>query len=89
MGTPVVTMPPRFARGRLAYALCRRLGWTDGIASSPSEYAEIAVRLAHDPAPASATIRALAPRLFDNDEGVHQLGDRLAALAASPGPARA
>ncbi|MDG1479433.1 MAG: hypothetical protein P8R54_07570 [Myxococcota bacterium] len=84
VGTPVVTLPPRFARGRIAYALCRRLGWTDGIASSPAEYAEIAVRLAHDPGPASATIRALAPQLFDNDEGVRQLGDRLAALAASP-----
>ena len=84
--TPVVTLPPRLARGRLAYAFCRRLGWSDGIASSPAKYAEIAVSLAHNPGPAAAAIRAGSPRLFDNDEGVQQLGDRLEAAFRSPQP---
>ncbi len=77
VGTPVVTLPPRLARGRLAYALCRRLGWTEGIARDATEYAELAVRLAHDPAEASRHILRSAPRLFDNAEGVDQLADRL------------
>lgn len=84
VGTPVVTMPPRFARGRLAYAFCRRLDWSDGIAQSPSEYAEIAVRLAKNPAPASAAIRAGSPRLFRNAEGVSQLADVLESAYRAP-----
>ena len=49
VGTPVVTCPPAFARGRLAAAFCERLGWRDGIASDTADYVSRAVRLATDP----------------------------------------
>ena len=61
-----------------------RLDWSDGIAQSPSEYAEIAVRLAKHPAPASAAIRAGSPRLFRNAEGVSQLADGLESAYRAP-----
>src|SRR5258706_6169264 len=45
---PIVTWPSAFMRGRHSYAILRMLGVTETIAASPSEYVDIAVRLAHD-----------------------------------------
>lgn len=95
VGTPVVTLPPAFARGRLAAAFSERLGWRDGIASDTADYVSRAVRLSTDPAArsaAAAAIRAGSPRLFENQEGVHQFEDlleqslrlRLSAAGARP-----
>src|SRR6185436_17618664 len=49
VGTPVVTLPSRFLRGRITYALYQVLGISDCIASSGSEYVDIAVHLGTDP----------------------------------------
>jgi len=75
VGTPVVTLPPRLSRGRLAAAFYGQLGWTDAIAKSPEDYVSIAVRLGSDPvarARASAAIRAADHRLFAVEDGVRQ-----------------
>jgi predicted O-linked N-acetylglucosamine transferase (SPINDLY family) len=48
VGTPVVTMPTQLQRGRHTLGMYRRMGITDCIATSPHNYAEIAVRLATD-----------------------------------------
>jgi predicted O-linked N-acetylglucosamine transferase (SPINDLY family) len=45
-GLPIVTLEGEFLRQRLAAGLLRQMGLIDGIASSPDDYAQIAVRLA-------------------------------------------
>jgi len=45
---PIVTFPTEFMRGRHSYAILLMLGITETIASSESEYVEIAVKLGTD-----------------------------------------
>ena len=78
--TPVVTLPPRLARGRLAAAFCQRLGWLDGIAVDAEDYVARAVRLATDAQARQAAISAIRAgdhRLFENLDGVRQFEDLL------------
>ncbi len=49
-GTPVVTHPMNFMRGRVMQGLYRKIGVTDMITSSKEEYVKTAVRCANDPA---------------------------------------
>jgi len=48
VGTPVVTMPTRFQRGRHTLGMYRKMGIQDCIAANPDHYVEIAVRLTGD-----------------------------------------
>lgn len=48
LGTPIVTLPMRLLRGRMTYALYKKMNLMDCVASTPEEYVEIAVRLATD-----------------------------------------
>ena len=48
LGVPVVTWPGAFMRGRVTAAASRQIGVTDLIASTPEDYVDLAVRLAHD-----------------------------------------
>ena len=48
IGTPIVTLPSKFMRGRFAYACYRQMGVMDCVASSPANYVEIAVQLGTD-----------------------------------------
>lgn len=75
-GTPVVTMPTRFLRGRLTYGCYRQIGVMDCVTSSVAEYVEIALRLGNDPAyrkEIQAKISAAAPKLFSNLEYVREM----------------
>lgn len=47
-GTPIVTWPGQFLRGRVTGACYRQMGIEEGIVSSAGEYVETAVRLARD-----------------------------------------
>jgi protein O-GlcNAc transferase len=47
---PIVTWPGPLMRGRHSYAILRMLGVTETIAASATQYVDIAVRLARDPA---------------------------------------
>ncbi len=47
-GTPIVTLPAAYARGRATLGLYRKIGVMDCVASTPEEYVEIAVRIASD-----------------------------------------
>ncbi len=49
VGTPTVTWPGPFARGRTAFACYRRMGILDCVVESLDDYADRAVRLATDP----------------------------------------
>lgn len=44
-GTPVVTLPSDFVRGRSTFALYNQMGISDAIAGDPSQYVDLAVRL--------------------------------------------
>ncbi len=48
LAQPVVTLPTQFQRGRSAYAMYRRMGLDDGIATDPEDYVRRAVRFATD-----------------------------------------
>jgi len=49
-GTPIVTWPGKYLRGRLTLGCYRKMGMMDCVAESPGEYVDIAIRLGTDPA---------------------------------------
>jgi len=50
VGTPVVTLPGQFQRGRHTYGMYRKMGIETCVAKDAEDYIAIAVRLATDPA---------------------------------------
>jgi predicted O-linked N-acetylglucosamine transferase (SPINDLY family) len=69
VGTPVVTLPGDYLRGRLSLAILCELGVTDCIAMDGDDYAQIAVRLATDrdfSADVARRIEAAAKDIFDD-----------------------
>ena len=48
-GTPMVTWPSPYLRGRISYGYYRRMGVMDCVAATQSEYVDIAVRIGTDP----------------------------------------
>ncbi len=48
VGTPVVTLPGEFQRGRHTQAMYQKMGLTDCVAESPQDYVNIALRVASD-----------------------------------------
>jgi len=50
VGTPVVTLPGQFQRGRHTYGMYRKMGIETCVAKDAEDYTAIAVRLATDPA---------------------------------------
>ncbi len=96
VGTPIVTLPSPFMRGRMTYALYRKMGILDCVAETPGEYAEIALRLGTDP-PWRESIKkrilASSHLLFEDLSAVRELEDFLTGAVArarvkkSPGPA--
>lgn len=89
VGTPIVTLPGRFHRGRWAYAAYQRIGVTDAIAGSAEDYVAIALRLSGEPDyrhELSARITAACPVLFEDRGAVDELADFFeAALRARAG----
>lgn len=88
MGTPIVTLPGRFARGRSTMALYEQLEITEAIASSPENYAEIAVRLGTNPAwrsEVSTKITERSDRLFGDHAAVDAFADFLLSVGRARG----
>lgn len=48
MGTPIVTKPSPFLRGRITFALYQAMGIDDCIAATMEQYVDLAVRLGTD-----------------------------------------
>jgi protein O-GlcNAc transferase len=44
-GTPIVTLPSEFMRGRMTYGMYRKMDYLDCVAKTPEEYIALAVRL--------------------------------------------
>ncbi|MFZ4478277.1 MAG: tetratricopeptide repeat protein [Rhodoferax sp.] len=62
VGTPVVTLPGEFQRGRHTQAMYRKMGLTECIATSPQSYIDIAVTVANN----SALRAGLAERILEH-----------------------
>jgi predicted O-linked N-acetylglucosamine transferase (SPINDLY family) len=85
MGTPIVTLPGKYLRGRLTYGMYRRMGLEELVPKTVAGYAEQAVRLATDPTTRrqhSEAILQACPRLYDSQEDVLAWADALEAMAA-------
>lgn len=77
-GTPVVTLPTPYQRGRWAYGVYRRLGIEGGVANDPAGYIQTALQLANDPKASQAIrqqIRSQSPLLFHDQQPVQELAD--------------
>jgi protein O-GlcNAc transferase len=76
LGTPVVTLPSPYLRGRITHGLYRAIDVHDCIAGSPEEYIGIAVRLANDESFRRLVhdkILAANHRLFEDHQAVREL----------------
>jgi predicted O-linked N-acetylglucosamine transferase (SPINDLY family) len=76
LGTPVVTLPGQFLRGRITMGLYRKMGLMECVASEPDHYVAIAVHLGTDPdyrRRLSERIREANAALFEDRDSVVQL----------------
>ncbi len=76
VGTPVVTIPGDFLRGRLSYALYRQMDMTSCVASDLDDYVAIATRLGTDADARNAVVAAIAETrdaVFEDDRIVAEL----------------
>jgi len=70
VGTPVVTLATKFMRGRVCAAIYGQMGLSDLVAKTPTEYVDLAIRLATDTAFGKKTREAIANNidvLFENE----------------------
>jgi predicted O-linked N-acetylglucosamine transferase (SPINDLY family) len=77
-GTPMITLPTAFMRGRSTFALYQQMGVTDCIATSDEEYIACAVRLGTDAterAEVSTRIADANAVLFEDINAVDELAD--------------
>jgi protein O-GlcNAc transferase len=80
MGTPVVTLPSDYLRGRITYALYQQMGMDDLIATDATQFVALATAVVADPAwrqALSDRIVAAWPTVFERDEAVQELADFL------------
>lgn len=76
LGTPVVSLPGEFLRGRITAGLYSYMELSDFIVQSAHEYVELALRLANDRESQEDARRRILARnrpLFDNVSGIRQL----------------
>ena len=76
VGTPIVTMPSGYLRGRLTYGFYQKMELLDGVAMNPADYVAIAVKLGTDPAYRAhlkAEILARNHLLYEDLTTVHEL----------------
>ncbi len=80
VGTPIVTWPGEFMRGRHTYGFYKLMGLDDCVARDAADYAAIAVRLGTDPAwraEVSGRIAAARDVLYENAATVRAIEDFL------------
>ena len=80
LGTPIVTWPGAFVRGRLTYGFYQLMGLDDCVARDHADYVELALRLAAEPdLRRHVTRRVLdrVPVLFDHIPSVRAIEDAL------------
>jgi predicted O-linked N-acetylglucosamine transferase (SPINDLY family) len=95
VGTPIVTWPGAFMRGRHTYGFYKLMGLDDCVARDHADYVAIAVRLGTDPALRAAVSRRILNAngvLYENAATVRAiedfLADAVARVSAAPGGSR-
>jgi predicted O-linked N-acetylglucosamine transferase (SPINDLY family) len=76
LGVPIVTLAAPYMRGRITYALYRKMGVMDCVAHNVAEYVDLAVRLGSDMTYRESVrerINATSDRLFEDIEAVREL----------------
>jgi predicted O-linked N-acetylglucosamine transferase (SPINDLY family) len=76
VGTPIVTWPSEFLKGRITLGMYRQMNVMDCVADTPQEYVEIALRLATDMGWRDIVrrkIRAANHVLFENRDAVQEI----------------
>jgi predicted O-linked N-acetylglucosamine transferase (SPINDLY family) len=84
VGTPIVTRPGAYLRGRVGFALCTLLELPECVASSPEDYVTQAVAIATDPARQQRLrdrILQNKGRLYDDEQAVSDLAALFSHLA--------
>ena len=84
LGTPVVTLPSRFLRGRITYAQYQMMGMTDCIAKDPQDYVTLALRLGTDRdfrEVVSRKILDTCALLYENADNVRAIEEFFASVA--------
>jgi predicted O-linked N-acetylglucosamine transferase (SPINDLY family) len=84
MGTPVITLPSPFLRGRITAGLYRKMQMTDCIVKTTDEYIALAVRLAKDRSfhqTIRSCIESQSGVLFDDPTEVRCMEDALLCCA--------
>jgi predicted O-linked N-acetylglucosamine transferase (SPINDLY family) len=87
VGTPIVTLPGAYLRGRITQALYRKMGLMDCVVVSPEEYVDLAVRLGSQPefrGEISQEIQSACGVLFEDPDEVREV-ERFLAWAAAGG----
>ncbi len=85
VGTPIVTLPTSFLRGRMTLGFYQRMHVLDCVAQTPEEYVRLAVRLGTEPdyrAAMREKILAANGVLYENLEVVRELEAWLASLGS-------
>jgi protein O-GlcNAc transferase len=80
VGVPIVTLPSRFLRGRITFALYKQMGMLDCVVHSPREYIDLALRLGTDKSyrdQVRAKILDANSVLYENNTGVKELEEFL------------
>ncbi|HEY9745203.1 MAG TPA: tetratricopeptide repeat protein [Oculatellaceae cyanobacterium] len=75
-GTPIITMPGEFMRGRVTYGCYQKMGYTELVAKTPEEYINLAVRLGTDPAERQRVQQEILSRcgvLYEDASAVREL----------------
>ena len=78
LGLPVVTLPGKFLRGRLAYAMYRQMNYGELIAKDAEDYVRLALRIGTDAkerAGVRAAILEACGCLYDDRAIVRELED--------------
>ena len=86
MGAPIVTWPGRFMRARHTAGFYDLMGLTEPVARDFERYADLALRIANEPAERrrlSAAISEASPVLFDSASSVAAIEDFLERAVAS------
>jgi len=76
LGAPVVTLPSRFLRGRVALGLYRRMGVADCVVETDEQYVERSVQIANDRdfrVAVKDRIQSTCDVLFHDDSAVREL----------------
>jgi len=73
VGTPVITLPGKYLRGRLTHAMYQRMQMTQPVATTPEDYVQLALQTATDASFRADLVQAIhqtGPTLFDNHDDV-------------------